>query len=350
MSTTNTTTTAGTSTTTTTTKTQSHYETHSAKSYDSAFFYEVGPYMKHLRDLCYQRLQLQVPDWNAPPNNDATTKGTNVSKRILLDIGGGTGTFTRALITNNEDDTNDNINNSETRKTTNIEAIVMDPYLEFNASLDNEKISDSYNSLRFIKAPAEAFIMKSTNDSATAVTTTTTTTTPQKESFSNPTLPTQYHQILMKEVIHHFAPIDRPAIFHGLYQYGLIPTTATTQPIIPSILIITRPQYDIDYPLWEAAKTVWAHNQPALETLVQELQLAGFTHVTHSIESYPCSIPITRWCKMIQNRFWSTFTNFTDDELYHACQIIETNEQHRITNDGMIHFDDRLVFITACKI
>jgi hypothetical protein len=324
---------------TSTTKTKSHYETHSAESYDSAFFYEVGPYMKHLRDLCHQRLQLQVRDWNRTPiATTNTTNTTDTPTRILLDIGGGTGTFTRTLIANDDDDTNTK---------TNIEAIVVDPYLEFNSKWYTDNENSTGNKIRFIKAPAEAFIMKSTTDSEAIIT----TDAPPQEAFSD-ILQLQYHQILMKEVIHHFATNDRPAIFHGLYHHGLIPTTTTTttSPIIPSILIITRPQQDIDYPLWDAAKTIWAQNQPSLEVLKQELETAGFTHVTHTTESYPCSIPLSRWCSMIRNRFWSTFTNFTDDELQQACQIIETNEQHRITKDGMIHFEDRLVFITACKL
>ena len=350
-----------TTTTTTVTKTKSHYEAHSAESYDSAFFYEVGPYMKHLRDLCYNRLQLQVRDWDTPATKSPTTAtATTVTvPRILLDIGGGTGTFTRTLISDrdHDDDNNNNDDTDTTNSLPNIEAIVIDPYLEFNSSLENSIHHDDDNKrshknvLRFIKAPAEAFILSSTKEP----------TTPTVTPFPAPTeieLPRQYHQILLKEVIHHFADQDRSAIFHGLYHYGLLPTrTATTGATtpntttpIPSILIITRPQYDIDYPLWDDAKTVWAQNQPSLDVLMQELETAGFTSVTHTIESYPCSIPLTRWCSMIQNRFWSTFTNFTDDELQEACHIIATNERHRITKDGMIQFDDRLVFITACKV
>ena len=356
-----------TSNTTTVTKTKSHYEAHSAESYDSAFFYEVGPYMKHLRDLCYNRLQLQVRDWDTPATKSPTTATTTTVTvpRILLDIGGGTGTFTRTLISDRDHDDDNNNNNDDDIDTTNslpnIEAIVIDPYLEFNSSLENSIHHDDddddddkrshKNVLSFIKAPAEAFIMSSTKEP----------TTPTVTPFPAPTeieLPRQYHQILLKEVIHHFADQDRSAIFHGLYHYGLLPTrTATTGATtpntttpIPSILIITRPQYDIDYPLWDDAKTVWAQNQPSLDVLMQELETAGFTSVTHTIESYPCSIPLTRWCSMIQNRFWSTFTNFTDDELQEACHVIATNERHRITKDGMIQFDDRLVFITACKV
>jgi hypothetical protein len=318
--------------------------------------------MKHLRDLCHKRLQLDVCDWNRAPNTGTlnAAKNTDIAqqkRRILLDIGGGTGTFTRTLIA--RDDRSDDDDDDQP----NIEAIVMDPYLEFNSSW-NTANNENQNSLHFIKAPAEAFIMKSTSE---RVATTVPPTLPADESFSK-VLPTQYHQILMKEVIHHFSTNDRPAIFHGLYHSGLIPTTnvaptttttttstaeatnTSTDTIIPSILIITRPQYEIDYPLWDDARTVWAQNQPSLDVLVQELETVGFTNVTHTIESYPCSIPLSRWCSMIRNRFWSTFTNFTDDELQLACQVIETNEQHRITKEGIIQFEDRLLFITACKL
>lgn len=317
MSTTNTI--SNTSISNTSTKTKSHYETHSAASYDSAFFYEVGPYMKHLRDLCDQRLQLHVRNWNRTPTTitgtvaDTTTTTSTIDSsdtqtRIVLDIGGGTGTFTRTLIANDDDDTNSR---------TNIEAIVMDPYLEFNSTVHD---TPSQNNLSFIKAPAEAFIVQSTTEKESTSTIVLAASSPPQESFSD-ILPHQYHQVLMKEVIHHFATIDRPAIFHGLYHHGLIPTNVTSTdtnttttttaaaPIIPSILIITRPQYDIDYPLWEEARTVWAQNQPSLDVLIQELETVGFVHVTHTIESYPCSIPLSRWTSMIRNRFWSTFTD-----------------------------------------
>lgn len=267
--------------------TQSHYESHSADSYDSAFFYEVGAYTEHLRDVCKARLRLD-PSANALP------------PRVLLDIGGGTGTFTRMLIHD-----------------TPCRAVVIDPFLEKHTNVSSD------DPLNFIMAPAEAFM---------------TDPTPGDDGWR-----INYHQVLLKEVAHHFADQDRIPIFRGMYE-GLVTSTGP-----PSLLMITRPQVEIDYPLWDDARAVWAKNQPSLDQFAFELQAAGFSNVQHTIEAYPCSIPLERWQSMVKARFWSTFANFSDAELDKACGVIAENEKHRITSDGSLHFEDRLLFITADK-
>jgi hypothetical protein len=50
---------------------------------------------------------------------------------------------------------------------------------------------------------------------------------------------------------------------------------------------------------------------------------------------------------MIKARFWSTFSNFTDQELEEACQRITRDEANRVDEKGDIHFEDHLLFITA---
>ena len=76
---------------------------------------------------------------------------------------------------------------------------------------------------------------------------------------------------------------------------------------------------------------------------------AGFSNIDHSIEAYPCSIKLDQWQDMIKGRFWSTFSFFTDKELEQACQKIAKAEAHRIDEGGFVHFEDRLLFITASK-
>jgi hypothetical protein len=46
---------------------------------------------------------------------------------------------------------------------------------------------------------------------------------------------------------------------------------------------------------------------------------------------------------MIQKRFWSTFSSFSDSELQTACEEIEVHYQDRIDDKGDIHFEDRLI-------
>jgi hypothetical protein len=197
------------------------------------------------------------------------------------------------------------------------QAIVIDPFLEKNASVDDKDAI-----VRFVSAPAESFME---HDNA-------------EQDWK-----TGYHQILMKEVAHHFADADRIPIFKGMFK-GLLPSDGS-----PSILLITRPQKDIDYPLWDEARLVWEQNQPSLDQFILELESAGFMDVKHSVEVYPCTVPLDRWQSMVKRRFWSTFSHFSDDALDEACRKIGENERHRLKN-GVLHFEDRLLFITAKKI
>jgi hypothetical protein len=285
-------------------KTQSHYENHSADSYDSAYFYEVGAYTENLRDLCRSRLQTGVA-WCSSVTEVPNPSSQRLHDRILLDIGGGTGTFTRMLI-----------------QDTDCQAVVIDPFLEHQ---DNE--GGRNDPVVFVRAPAEAFIED-----------------PDHPIEPNNDWRNNFHQLLLKEVAHHFSDRDRIPIFRGMYN-GLVPTSGN----MPSLLLITRPQHDIDYPLWDEAKAVWAMNQPSVEQFISELQAAGFVDVSYTVETYPCSILLERWQAMVQARFWSTFANFTDEQLMEACRTIAKSEQHRITADGNLHFEDRLIFITASK-
>jgi hypothetical protein len=60
--------------------------------------------------------------------------------------------------------------------------------------------------------------------------------------------------------------------------------------------------------------------------------------------TYPCAVDLKSWLGMVRNRFWSTFSNFTDEELEAGCATIA--EEARV-EDGRVHFEERLVFISA---
>lgn len=276
------------------TTTQSHYEAHSACSYEDAFFYEPGDYQVYLCNLVRDRL--------------GVSSCTPKEKRRLLDIGGGTGNFTRQLV----------------EGISNMQAVVVDPFLESSSQND-----DADDQVRFVKAGAECFA----------------TNSPENKEWWR----SDYHQVLMKEVIHHLNEKDRVDIFTGIRQEMQQLTTRNAELPPPSLLIITRPQHEHDYPLWSEARKVWALNQPSLEQIVGELKQAGFHDISHSVESYPCSTPLSRWLAMIQSRFWSTFSNFSDEELQEACERITRDEKDRIDDKGDIRFEDRLLFITARK-
>lgn len=268
--------------------TKLHYEKHTIESYENAFFYETGDYTSNLCQLVQKRLSL----------NDRT------KKRTIVDIGGGTGNFSSKMITSVD-----------------AECIVVDPFLEHTNS------SDENGRVTFQRTAAETFMEKATDRQQW-----------RKEGF---------HQVLLKEVVHHFAANDRPRIFRGIFE-DIISIDDDEIQEIPSLLIITRPKIDIDYPLWEEAKVVWAKNQPSVDDLAADLKSAGFSNVAHSIEPYPCVIELERWREMVKSRFWSTFAEFSDAELHTACAKMGEREQHRIKN-GRIHFEDRLLFMTAKK-
>ncbi len=265
--------------------TSSHYQAHSAESYEEAYFYEPGEYQHYLVKLLRGRLQLD---------------GT--SARHILDIGGGTGNFAHALL-QQELEVEPDLQHHIT---------VVDPFLDPTQQVSSSQVS-------FVKESAEVFCNQEIG-----------------KSWRN-----NVHQILLKEVVHHLE--DRVKIFRGMHQ------DLTSLPDAPSLLIVTRPQKEIDYPLWDAAREVWMKNQPSSEELCQELQQAGFNHIQQTLESYPCQVSLKRWNSMIQGRFWSTFSNFTDEELQLACDNMAHQQAGRIDENGTLHFQDRLVLISARK-
>lgn len=278
--------------TTTTDKTSSHYEAHSAHSYEEAYFYEAGTYMQHLVDLVDARLKLG--DVARPPCR-------------LIDIGGGTGNFAQALMD---------------RHPSKFVSTVVDPFLDPTAS------GKGLKGLDFVKESAEVFMNPNDDDVAWRK---------------------GYHKVLLKEVAHHFKAEDRVKIFKGIYD-ALETTTATgDSDCNAALLIVTRPQVEIDYPLWDEARQVWKENQPSASDFQKELEQAGFVNVQQTLEPYPCQIPLDRWQSMVKGKFWSTFSNFSNKELEAACQTIAKDYSDRVDKDGILHFEDRLVFISAGK-
>ena len=264
--------------------TQSHYQGHTVSSYESAFFYSAGAYTDYLSKLVVKRLGLQP-----------------TTSRRILDIGGGTGNFTRMIVRNSPE----------------VQAIIVDPFLDGHH--DDEQNTAA---VRFVKASAESLA----------------------EPSDGIWWRQDYHQVLMKEVIHHIDATVRPKIFAGVFRD--LPHKESPD---PGILIITRPHLEIDYPLWDEARQVWAANQPSQEALRVDLEYAGFSFISSSIEEYPCEVQFERWISMVKNRFWSTFSTFTDEELNTACERMRNEEAHRIDDNGIIRFQDRLLVISAHK-
>mmetsp|Transcript_4287 Transcript_4287/g.5861 ORF Transcript_4287/g.5861 Transcript_4287/m.5861 type:complete len:273 (-) Transcript_4287:366-1184(-) len=265
-----------------------HYSKHSATSYESAFFYSSNIYLQHLTTLVH--------------NHFGWSTTTTASHLTLLDIGGGTGSFTKRIIDGFPS----------------ITAIVLEPFLEPAHNLNLQNLS-------FYQAAADAFL-----------------TPIQPTSSDMPRWRSGYHHVLMKEMVHHLPEEQRTAIFQGIRSgFQRCPQHDNA----PALLIITRPKEDIDYPIWPAAKQIWAQNQPAHDEIMQDLKEAGFNRVLCRTHGYACRIELSQWKSMVQGRCWSTFSSFTDEELREACEAMD--EQYTIDEKGQISFEDRLIFISA---
>jgi hypothetical protein len=324
-------------------------------------------------------------------------------RKVLLDVGGGTGNFTRALLTAmNNDNANDYVHEQW-------EAIVVDPYLQPNnnndddvdgggggesstsstkpSSLDTDSTAASKTSggIRFVVASARDFIQTTTSTTAT-------TTEEEEEEKCDVAMQNSdsnnnrddnsnsnnnnnanendkfwksgYDCVLFKEVIHHIDPMERVAIFTRLKRGTFIlspspyPSTTTSSSssrnskLTTSLLIITRPKHDINYPLWPQAYDIWSTNQPCTQQIVSDLQLAGYNNIAVQIVTYPCTVQLGQWLHMIKNRFWSTFATFTNEELYLGCEYIvkEAAGSSNSSTADVLHFEERLVFITASVV
>ncbi len=195
---------------------------------------------------------------------------------ILIDIGGGTGTFTSLI----------------KRKSNVKKAICVEP----SSSMCNK--AKEFDNIECICEDAYTFSKK-----------------------KNIT----YNKILFKEVVHHIK--DRKKVWDNLYKN--IPSNS-------KILIITRPQ-NIEFPLFNAALEAFKVNQPPIENLINELENSKF-QVTYEIKKYTFTLSTKEWYMMLENRFMSDLNHFTDHEI--KLGIDELKQNHKGTtydiNDNII--------------
>ena len=139
----------------------------------------------------------------------------------------------------------------------------------------------------------------------------------------------------MKEVVHHLGEEDLKTTFSAL-QSKLIKDG--------KLIICTRPQ-DVEYPFFQEAHAVWRKNQPPKEYFVALLQQSGFSVSSVSVQKYPVSLDINWWITMIRNRFWSTFSEFDDDNIEKGINEI----QERFGQSSFVNFSEKYVLIAAQK-
>jgi trans-aconitate methyltransferase len=184
------------------------------------------------------------------------------SEDILVDIGGGTGTFTRRLM-----------DESGAAKAYCVEPSA--PMCDEAAKLGN---------ITALCMDAHAFMS---------------TQTP-------------FSKLLLKEVIHHIDERER------FWQ-----TVYTRLPKKGKLLIITRPQA-IEFPLFASAKAAFAHNQPPFELFESQLKGCGFDVVTAK-RSHTFTIPKEHWYEMLRHRFMSDLGIFSNEEIEEGINEIEAN-------------------------
>ena len=144
-------------------------------------------------------------------------------------------------------------------------------------------------------------------------------------------------RVLLKEVVHHLDRDARRAFFAGARSRRLADGGR--------VLVVTRPKDAIDYPMWDAAKAVWAAHQPSEHDIEADLREAGFSRVATSVEAYEMEMPLARWLDLVRGRFWSTFAKFDDAELRAGCDAIRAAAAPDAA--GAIRFAERLVLIDA---
>ncbi|KAI3426371.1 hypothetical protein D9Q98_008743 [Chlorella vulgaris] len=144
----------------------------------------------------------------------------------------------------------------------------------------------------------------------------------------------RYSHVLLKELVHHIPEGQVPALYAGLYRQLVPGGTAVT---------ITRPQ-EVDYPLFSRAREIWAQHQPHHSVFTTAMEAAGFTVELHT-HSYQAELPKATWLGMMRDRFWSTFSHCTQQELDQGIAEVETEYAGQDT----VKFSDRLLFLVARK-
>jgi ubiquinone/menaquinone biosynthesis C-methylase UbiE len=144
--------------------------------------------------------------------------------------------------------------------------------------------------------------------------------------------PRRYDKVLMKEAVHHVC--DQPSLFANLH--------ARLSPGGRFLLVHVPP--DLDYPLFEAAlerSRTW-HADP--QHLALRLRAAGFA-VERDRLDYRHEIPKPHYFRMVEGRYMSLLSSFSDAEL--RAGLTEMAERH--ADRDTLEFTDRFDYITAIK-
>lgn len=140
-----------------------------------------------------------------------------------------------------------------------------------------------------------------------------------------------YDAILLKEVLHHVA--DPPQVLAGLARL-LRPGGR--------ILVVMLPT-TIDYPLFEAALTLFRERQPDPEDVATAMDRSGL-RAELTYDAFPLTFTVERYTRMVRDRYMSLLSSFDDAEI--EAGISEIRREHP---GPEVHFLDRFAFILGTK-
>jgi trans-aconitate methyltransferase len=118
-----------------------------------------------------------------------------------------------------------------------------------------------------------------------------------------------FSKILFKEVVHHIN--DRRGAWINVYS--LLPHGG-------KLLIVTRPK-NTTLPLFQKALEKFSQNQPSEEKLIAEFDTTGF-QLSIETKSFDFVIAKKSWISMLRQRFMSDLQNFSDDEIESGIQEV----------------------------
>jgi trans-aconitate methyltransferase len=160
-------------------------------------------------------------------------------------------------------------------------------------------------------------------------------------TFMTATMHGIYDVILCKEIIHYI---------NSAYDLKTL-TESILRSLKPAgmCIICTRPHKDIEYPFFKDAVKKWQAKQPPFEMYVTALKGAGFRRVEVIHAEYPMTVALEAWIDFIQQRIWSIFSynDYSDAELQRG--INELRECYAISNESVLNFKDKLIFIKAVR-
>ncbi len=139
-------------------------------------------------------------------------------------------------------------------------------------------------------------------------------------------------RILIKEAVHHFSDIQS--------DLGNLIDTLTGDGVI--VLIMLPPT--IDYPLFRNALELYERLQPHFSTVETVFADRGL-RVETTVEAFPLKLPVARYREMVQNRYMSLLSNFSDADIARGLQ--EMSE--RKPASGIYEFEDRFIFIAGSR-